>query len=398
MGETSHILSLWRRAKARGEAVCVATVVHVEGSSYRKPGARMLVTAGGERAGSISGGCLEGEISRKAWWLTTDGPSIQRYQSSFEEDAGGIPWGLGCGGTVWVLLERDPETVLAALEGAQERGEPAVIAMRLRPGTAPDGGGLFPVGTAAVLSPASALHAGPGAGIETSAMQQALREKRSVSVPGKDGTPRGDDSELPEWFVEYLAPPPRLTIFGAGEDAQPIARFAEELGWRICVADGRANLLRPERFPAGTALRLLRYNDVDGAPACGVPSDATDALREVTPIPTVDPGVSAGEFAVVLTHSWEQDRALLRALLPEDLGYLGILGPRHRTLSLLEQVGPALGWSLERCWAALHSPVGLDLGARDPASIALSIIAELQATATARSVSVSRRQPVAAHG
>jgi xanthine dehydrogenase accessory factor len=391
MGETSHILSLWRRARARGEAVCVATVVHVEGSSYRKPGARMLLTAGGERAGSISGGCLEGEISKKAWWLTADGPSIQRYQSSFEEDSGGIPWGLGCGGTVWVLLERDPEAVLAALEAAQERGEPALVLTRLRPelGLAASG----PVGTMDVLSPASARSPERGAGIETAAVERALREKRSSSIAGESSA-TGDDIELPEWFLEYLASPPRLTIFGAGDDAQPIARFAEELDWRVCVADGRANLLRPERFPSGTELRLLSYNEEAQAPACGTPT----ASKTLAPIPTVDPGVLPGEFAVVLTHSWEQDRSLLRALLPADLAYLGILGPRHRTLSLLEQVGPALGWSLDKCWAALHSPVGLDLGARDPASIALSIMAELQATAAARSVTVSRRQPVAAHG
>jgi xanthine dehydrogenase accessory factor len=389
MGETSHILSLWRRAQARGEAVCVATVVHVEGSSYRKPGARMLVTAGGERAGSISGGCLEGEISRKAWWLTADGPSIQRYQSSFEEDAGGIPWGLGCGGTVWVLLERDPERVLAALEAAQERGEPALVLTRLRPGLA-----VSPfVGTVDVLSPASDLSSRQSAGFATAVIEQALREKRSLFLPA-ESVADADDSELPECFLEYLASPPRLTIFGAGDDAQPIARFAEELGWRVCVADGRANLLRPERFPAGTALRLLRYNEEALVPACGTPGD----LKTVTAIPTVDPGVLTGEYAVLLTHSWEQDRSLLRALLPAELAYLGILGPRHRTLTLLEQVGPALGWSLDRCWAALHSPVGLDLGARDPASIALSIIAELQATSAGRSVTVSRRQPVAAHG
>jgi xanthine dehydrogenase accessory factor len=389
MGETSHILSLWRRARARGEAVCVATVVHVEGSSYRKPGARMLLTAGGERAGSISGGCLEGEISKKAWWLTADGPSIQRYQSSFEEDSGGIPWGLGCGGTLWVLLERDAEQVLSALEAAQERGEPALVLTRLRLGLAVS----HSVGTVDVLSPASARLPKRGAGIETPAVERALREKRSLSIAG-ESTATEADSELPEWFLEYLAPPPRLTIFGAGDDAQPIARFAQELDWRVCVADGRANLLRPERFPEGTALQLLHYYENALAPACGTPA----ASETATPIPTVELEVLAGEFAVILTHSWEQDRSLLRALLPADLAYLGILGPRHRTLSLLEQVGPALGWSLDKCWAALHSPVGLDLGARDPASIALSIMAELQATAAARSVTVSRRQPVAAHG
>src|ERR1700734_4562416 len=106
MSELRQIVALWREAKARQEEVCLATVVRVEGSSYRKPGARMLLTRGGQRAGTISGGCLEAEVAKKAWWLTEQGPSLQRYSSFFDED-GDMPYGLGCGGTVIVLLERD---------------------------------------------------------------------------------------------------------------------------------------------------------------------------------------------------------------------------------------------------------------------------------------------------
>jgi xanthine dehydrogenase accessory factor len=406
MGETSQIVSLWRRAQARDEAVCLATVVHVEGSSYRKPGARMLITAGGERAGSISGGCLEGEISRKAWWLTADGPAVQRYQSSFDEDSGGIPWGLGCGGTVWVLLERNPETVLSALAAAQEQGQASVVLTRLYPRS----------GTVRVISEAThpkieeqeiqareieeheiqaqQMQDTPCACAAEQAAAHALAERRTLALYGpiEEADAAIRDDGLPQWFVEYLAPPPRLHIFGAGDDAQPIARFAEELGWRVRVADGRANLLRPERFPAGTTLDLLRYqaeaSDEAAAIACGVGSDNSAEAG----IPSVATGVAPGEFVVLLTHSWDQDRALARALLPAKPGYLGILGPRHRTQRLLEQVAPHLGWPIEACWAALHAPVGLDLGARDPAAIALSIVAELQATLTARSVTVRRAQ------
>src|SRR5579875_1320457 len=105
MAELKQILDLWKRATAAGEDVCLATVVGVEGSAYRRPGARMLMTAGGQRAGTVSGGCLEAEIVKKAWWLTEQGPSIQRYSSFFDDD-GDLPYGLGCGGTVIVLLER----------------------------------------------------------------------------------------------------------------------------------------------------------------------------------------------------------------------------------------------------------------------------------------------------
>src|ERR1700760_589780 len=105
MSELRQIVALWSEAKAQQEEVCLATVIRVQGSSYRKPGARMLVTSGGERAGTISGGCLEAEVSRKIAWFTQNGPSLQNYKSSFDDDNEGVPYGLGCGGDIWVLME-----------------------------------------------------------------------------------------------------------------------------------------------------------------------------------------------------------------------------------------------------------------------------------------------------
>ena len=485
MGEMAQILALWRRAQAHGETVCLATVVHVQGSSYRKPGARMLITSGGERAGTISGGCLEAEVSRKAWWLTRGGPVVQQYQSSFDEDGSGVPWGLGCGGTVWVLLEQNPVPVLRAMEAAREAGRPSVIVSRI----------AAPAGAVSVFrEQAPAGESLPAPVIE--AARRSFAERRSFfleadlkpeleadlavnqrsgrfnaggpwatgTLPAEEAPSDHEAQDTPAWFVEYLAPPPRLTIFGAGDDAQPIARFADALGWRVAVADGRVHLLRRERFPQAAELRLLQY----GGPraessaalqrgassvspvACGLNEAAPPAQQEGAPgeptstlssaflpspassrasspafsrapspasaavssqvsapvslddapsgesFPLPDTGVEPGELAVVLTHSFDQDRALLAALLPQPLAYLGLLGPRHRTLRLLEEVAPTLGWSTERCLARLHSPVGLDLGARDPASIALSIVAELQATVAGRHVAVSREPAMAA--
>ncbi len=373
MGETREILATWRRAESRGERVCLATVVRVEGSSYRKPGARMLVTTGGERAGTISGGCLEAEVGRKCWWLTANGPVVEQYQSSFDEDGGGVPWGLGCGGTVWVLLEQEPAAVLEALAASAERGEPSVVISQLDP---PAAGTVVPRDGLASLPDALRAFA-----------TTAFRERRNFHT------------QQPSCFVEYLAPPPRLTIFGAGDDAIPIAQFSEALGWRVAVADGRSHLLRPGRFPSPAELRLLHYGEGSSPLVCGpaAPSESGPAA-----IAAVDAGTHPGELAVVLTHSYEQDRALLAALLPQDLLYLGVLGPRHRTERLLGDIAPALGWSVEECFHRLHAPVGLDLGARDPAGIALAIVAELQATVAGRTFTAGRTAPEAealpAHG
>src|SRR6202050_5440607 len=121
MSELRQILDLWKRASAGQEEICLATVVAIEGSAYRRPGARMLLTTAGQRAGTISGGCLEAEVAKKAWWLTEQGPSLQRYPSFFDDD-GDMPYGLGCGGTVIVLLERGKAAaeVLEALRRSTE--------------------------------------------------------------------------------------------------------------------------------------------------------------------------------------------------------------------------------------------------------------------------------------
>lgn len=356
MGERNDLLSLWRRARSRGERVALATVVRTEGSSYRKPGARMLVTAAGERAGTISGGCLEAEVSRKIWWLTSEGPVVQRYQSSFDEDEGEIPWGLGCGGTIWVHLEQEPTAVLNAMTDA-EAGIPAFIAFTLEP----------------QAEPALVLNPGPLGGAKSILGRKASPSRESTVLRSSNVST----------FVEEMLPPPRLTVFGAGDDSIPIAEFAAKLGWRVTVADGRAHLLQSGKFPPGTELRLLTFDQpapAACAPSCGVR----------LPSAHVDTGMQDGDLAVILTHSYEQDRTILGSLLPRTLAYLGILGPRHRTQRLLEEIAPTLGWSNEQCFARLHSPVGLDLGARDPAAIALAIVADLQAALTGRRFSVHR--------
>src|SRR5450631_745056 len=117
MSETGKLLDLWRSIASHSSDSILATVVRVDGSSYRKPGARMLIAADGRRAGAISGGCLESEVARKAAWHAGSGPTVQQYSTFFDEESG-IPYGLGCGGTVHVLFERSPaaKAVLQALD------------------------------------------------------------------------------------------------------------------------------------------------------------------------------------------------------------------------------------------------------------------------------------------
>lgn len=336
MSELRKILDLWKRASAAGDDVCLATVVGVEGSAYRRPGARMLLTSSGLRAGTISGGCLEAEVARKAWWLTAQGASIQRYSSFFDDD-GDMPYGLGCGGTVLLLLERGEPAAqsLEALRRSLEERTPSVMVTKTDR-EAP--------GTVLILNHAGDIVFAPGA------VEGAMELAREVLA-------RQSSREAGEFFVEYVAPPPALFVFGAGDDAQPLVEFAARLGWHVTVADGRSNLARAERFPEAAQVE----------------------------VPEKIPALGPDDAAVIMTHSYEQDGQLLRALLPLEVKYLGILGPRRRTERLVGEAASALGLSEEECMARLHTPVGLDLGGHSPAVIALSIAAELQAVFAGRS-------------
>jgi xanthine dehydrogenase accessory factor len=337
MSELRSILKLWSEARSQGEEICLARVVGVEGSSYRKPGARMLLTSGGRRAGTISGGCLEAEVQKKAWWLTASGPTVERYSTFYDEDSE-MPYGLGCGGTVSVLLERGEAAgrVLAALEQSlTSRADIVFVTV-----TDPDSPGE--IGTHLILLANGETLFESAPPVEALALaRQALREKQSLWRGGL--------------FAEYVSPCMSLLVVGAGDDAIPLVEFADRLGWQTTVVDGRSHLATLERFPWAERVLALRSFD--------------------------ELAVGERDAAVILTHSYEQDRAALRALLSRELGYvggyLGILGPRRRTERLLAEVAPEIGLTVEECFARLHSPVGLKIGAKDPASIALAIVAEI---------------------
>lgn len=352
MPELQQILEVAERAGQQGDEVCLVTVVGAEGSSYRKPGARMLLTGSGQRAGTISGGCLEGEVSKKAWWLTASGPSVQRYSSFFDEDSG-TPYGLGCGGTVVLLLERGrvAERVIAALRRTVERRESVAIL------TATGGAAT---GTQMILgADGNVLYTNPALG---EAQQSVLRAEaarclsegsRMTALPLDSGEPRS-------FFCERVDPAPALWLFGAGDDAQPLVEFGHKLGWFVTVADGRSQLARPERFPFA------------------------DQVLAMNPGSQIQP--AAADAVVLMTHSYEQDRELLRQFLPLDFAYLGILGPRRRTLHIVEQLAAAneISMPAEDAMERLHAPVGLSIHAHSPAAIALSIAAEIHAVLAAR--------------
>ena len=381
--ETRQILKLWRAASAAGEECALATVVRVEGSSYRKPGARMLITRAGRRAGTVSGGCLEAEVARKIWWLARSGPHVQDYTTSFDEDT--LPsYGLGCNGTVTLLLERasGAADVFAALGGSIEERRSSAIATVI--GTDhPD----VPLGARLVVADSLANQpTGIDARRSPEDLRRQLLDFAQETLRTKESSASAvlfQGREL-NVFSEYIAPPPALFVFGAGDDAQPVVHLAHSMGWDVAVADGRSNLATTARFPWADRIAVL---DV------AVP-DVEDPLRNLR--------IGPDDAAVILTHSYKQDVAILRSLLPRHLAYLGVLGPRRRTERIVDEVATSIGLDAEQAMRRIKSPVGLDLGAGSPQVIALSMIAEIQAVLGRRTAAplhlAGARRPVVVHG
>lgn len=315
MREQQQILELWDQCERAGEQAVLATVVKTRGSSYRLPGARLLLTRTGQHAGSVSGGCLEDDLLKKAWWFTESGPLIRRYDTTPEGEIA-TTYGLGCNGIIHVLLERlapGKAEILNLIREVRSSRQPVKVAHVLEPAAR--------VGEKILLDDASAAN-----------------------------------FDASEAFVELIAPPVHLAIFGAGDDAAPLADVAKYLGWRVSVFDGRAHYARRDKFP--------QAETVMARPA----SEAAAQLK-----------ADAWTAAVLMSHSYSQDLDALRELARKPLRYLGVLGPRNRTAQLLADAGIEL-----QGMEALHSPMGLDIGADGPDQVALAVIAEIQATLNGR--------------
>ena len=360
MTDLKNILPLWHELKAADTDYVLATVVDVDGPSYRKPGARMLIAADGRRAGTVSGGCLEAEVAKRAFWLTESGPAVQRYSTA--EDDGDMPYGSGCGGVVYVLLERraTAASLLTELETAFHARRPLAIATTL------DGAEIakriFAGPTVRDGEPEQANDASSTA-ILRNLSALAIEQMQSI-----DQCVTLDGIETRVW-VDYRAARPGLWIFGAGDDAKPLVRLARELGWFVSILDGRRNLATSERFPAADKVTTMSISSL--------PDAASSLLSDV----------KATDAAVLLTHSFEQDSRVLASLFARKVqpAYVGVLGPQRRTREVLAEAAKQLELAdpaerAEQWLPHMHAPTGLDLGAETPAAIALSIIAEIQQT------------------
>src|ERR1700676_153780 len=327
---------LLERAPADQISRVLATVVATAGSTYRKPGARMLIMADGSYLGLLSGGCLEADLKLHAQEVLDGGvPRSVEYDMRGPDDIlFGI--GAGCEGAMRVLLEpagpgSPAAAALAAAGRATQAGRSATLV------SVHDSVDL-PLGTYAAAPPL------------TSALLHAAAQSLS------DGTSRGmdwdDGGRRARAFVQFLAPPPHVLICGAGPDAQPVVSAARALGWRVSVVDHRPAYAVAEHFP-GADVRL-------GDP---------HLLRSSV-------AVERCHAAVVMSHHLPSDAEYLRELaLAGAPAYVGLLGPEARRSRLAQELGPVA----EQLRFRVRGPVGIDIGAVTPEGIALAIVGQIHA-------------------
>jgi xanthine/CO dehydrogenase XdhC/CoxF family maturation factor len=319
----------------RGEPLVLATIVHTVGSTYRKAGAQMLIAQDDQASGLLSGGCLEGDLAERARNVfATGAATIAEYDTRTSDD---LIWGigLGCEGAMRILLSAitpanryQPFGYVQACREAHRAGAFAMVVESRTPER--------PLGKSFVAD---------GNDIPAE-LAPAMRE------------PLATASEIDTREAKYLlAPvelPLRLLILGAGPDVQPLVEVGGLLGWQITVQDHRPAYVVAERFPRARAVLL----NPAGQLAKAVNLNAFDA-------------------AVVMSHHLLSDQAYLEALADSPVGYVGLLGPAPRRTRLLAEIGDRAA----KIQARLRGPVGLDIGASTPESIALAIAAEIQAYA-----------------
>ena len=401
MNQVADILKLASEAQQQGVDAVLATVVHTEGSAYRRAGAMMLICEDGRSVGMISGGCLEPHIIKRAFWLTRDGANVQVYQTgddieyadngqaqvAINKEAGDtddlddldgmdfdeLNFGLGCNGRVHVLFERlaTAAPFLESVRQVRRHQQPVMVATLIRNNGCQNT--ELQVGLRInldeyhnsenlpkqeIINPSNIM-----ADIVEKLAEYELSESNTEYVTIKT------DEATTEWLVQRLQPQLRLLICGAGNDVMPLVTMAKLQDWHVTVIDSRAQYATRMRFPQADAVMSLSLED-------------SDTLLTL----------SKNAAIALMSHSLTQDRARLAILLAhaQNYRYLGQLGPRYRTERLINEISanmdhPAI---LDTGVQKLHYPIGYKLGGDGPEALALGIMAQINAVMHDQTASV----------
>ena len=366
--EISDIIQAFKIAQQQKRQTALATVVMVEGSSYRRPGARMLIEDNGKMTGAISGGCLEGDAFKKAMLVVMQQKNrIVTYNTMDEDVEFGVQ--LGCNGIVHILFEPlDPDdnnNPVALLEKFYREAKETVLVtlFSLKNFHAAQPGTCFFFDGERTISK-----------IEDKNLEHLVKENSITALSNRNSFIQQYTETGLTALLELLEPPVSLVIIGAGNNALPLIEMATILGWQITVIDGRSSHANNQRFSKSNKI-------IVGKPA--------KAIKQIV--------IDERTVFVLMTHNYNYDFAMLQILLETKSRYIGILGPKKRLYRMLGELQvQGIVLTVEQ-QAMIYGPAGLDLGAEAAEEIALSIIAEIKAVLSTRPGTFLRDKPGVIH-
>ena len=319
-----------------GEPVAMATLIAVRGSAPRLPGARLILTADGKMAGSVSGGCVENDVFERALGvLETGDPTMASYGIA---DELAFEVGLSCGGAIDVIIERfQPDETWKLARTAAQAGKPVALVHAFEPAAL--------IGKAIAVTMDNAI-----GGIATEADGELMTAARRLLAQGSSEVIETDGGVRA--FAEVFAPQPHLVIVGATHAAIALTRMAKEVGFRVTVADARSLFATPDRFPEADAV-IRAWPD--------------EALARVD--------LDSYSYVVILSHDPKFDLPTLEVALKTDARYIGAMGSKTTHADRKETLR-GMGFT-EQDLARIHAPIGLPIGAATPEEIAVSVLAEL---------------------
>ncbi|MEE9374120.1 MAG: XdhC family protein [Saprospiraceae bacterium] len=350
MKEIRSIINHYKAIIGTKKRMALATVVNVEGSSYRREGARMLVVEDGTWVGGISGGCLEGDALRKAKNAIVKGiPSIVRYDTR-DDDVFQIGVGLGCNGVIDVLISpiiNHRSNPIEILSRCMNKRQPSILL------TSIGKSGNIPIGTMQEIVLNRQLKTTDNEEVnkklEKEIGEVVLDKKSKIALL------HGGKYEY-KFFIEYLPPEMHLILYGANYDIYPLADIAKNIGWEVTV------VCNPQKVDKA----LFTKVNVVSIKSNKIIFDKYTA-------------------AILMAHDYKTDKNNLCSIINSDVAYIGMLGPQVRSKKILNELRIKYSDKWPSDLTNIHAPIGLDTGATSPEEIAISIIAEIRTYFSKRS-------------
>lgn len=330
----------------KDEQLVMATVIRTKGSTPQKPGAKLLVRKDGTGVGTLGGGCVEGDIWYAASQLMRRGGDAQYREYELNEDLAAED-GLVCGGTMFFLIDPvyRPEEYLDVakeIDNAYEGGPSVALASLIR-----SANGLGSIGSKLFIREDGSTEGSLG---DLRLDHDAVKRARNLMAMGRNEYVITDEGV--EYFIEAYTTPPQLVICGGGHVSRALASHAKPLGFRLFITDDREEFANTQRFPEADIV---------------VAKKPEDALKELP--------INPNTFIVVATRGHRFDNVALAAAADTPARYVGLMGSKRKTILIYEDL-VRMGLDEERL-REIRSPIGLDIHARTPEEIAISIMGEI---------------------